>query len=109
MPINNKPAAVSSITSHQLIQRIAVAKDLDSSTARIACWLLGVMSIIGSDTVTLSYRQIQRGFEHSLYDFPGTGSRPETIRAAFDYLNKHEWFEIGSEAPNKPRKIRVCL
>jgi hypothetical protein len=83
---------------------------LDNSTARIAVWLAGAMNIIGTDTLQLSYRQVQRGFSLGLNEIPGTGSRPETIKAAFDWLHEHEWFEVtDGPTPNKPKSVRICL
>lgn len=93
-----------------LLHQIALAHDLDSSTARIASWLAGVMFAENTDTLKLSYRQIQRGYETRNYDYPGTGCRPETVAAALRWLHEHEWFEvIVPESQRQPRTIRLCL
>lgn len=78
----------------KLCEIVAQEAGITSATVRVTAWMLGVSSLTGERTLELSYRQVRDGFLHKGKAIAGTGSRIETIKAAFDWLETRGYLTI---------------
>lgn len=87
----------------RLAQTVSIAGDTNGAYLKVALWLLGIFSLTKRDALELTTRCIQRGvmvtpaFDSPLptaTQFPGSGSRPETIRAALKWLEYEGFITI---------------
>jgi hypothetical protein len=73
---------------------VSQTRDMSNATARIAAWMVGAANATGGFPIELSYRQVKEGFTKEGKDVPGTGSRTETIKAAFDWLEEKGYLTV---------------
>lgn len=78
----------------KLCHVIASTPDVTNATARIAAWMVGVADITGGFPIELSYRQVTDGFTKDGVIVAGTGSRTETIKVAFEWLEARGYLKV---------------
>ncbi len=61
---------------------------MPNPAARIGAWLAGVCSALKTDTIEVSYRQIQLGLSRGGFFFEGTGCHNATIRESMQWLEQ---------------------
>lgn len=74
------------IQAERLCEQVVKSKDMSNATVRIAAWLLGAANASGGFPLDLSYRQVRDGYNKEGVYIAGTGSRIETIKASFEWL-----------------------
>jgi dihydroxyacid dehydratase/phosphogluconate dehydratase len=72
---------------------------MTNATAKVAAWLVGAAQRNGGFPIEVSVTQICDGMKLGAFTIAGTGSRPETIRAAINWLIEHQIIEATEGRP----------
>ena len=84
--------------AERLCEQVVKDSEISNATVRISAWLVGVAALTGGFPVDLTYRQVREGYTKNGVYIAGTGSRIETIKASFEWLEKRGYLvtEEGS-------------
>lgn len=87
--------SVSTGLASEVCIRLSNLPEASNAAVRLAVWMLGVAEVSGGFPLTLSLRQICRGFRKDGKEFKGTGSRIETVKASIQWLEEEGFLAIG--------------
>lgn len=87
--------SVSKSLATEVCVRLSKVPEASNAAVRLAVWMLGVAESSGGFPLTLSLRQICRGFSKDGEEFKGTGSRIETVKASIQWLVENGFLDVS--------------